>query len=118
MDTRRKIVSAADAARDPGQVVVRGYFDPLCVSAVRRLEQLACGDASLTILLAPPVQPLLPDSARADLLAGLHAVRNVVVTDGTIPAEFVEASIVDETEGDLQRTRELMEHVRRRQNAQ
>ena len=117
MDTRVKIVSAADAAGDPGAVVMRGYFDPLIVAHVRRIEELARGDASVTILLASPAQPLLPDSARAELLAGLRVVKNVAVADGPIPAEFAAATIIDETNGDLQRGRELMEHVRRRQDA-
>ena len=117
MDTRGKIVSAAVAACDRGTVVVRGCFDPLAVAHVRRIEELACGAATVTILLTSPAWPLLPDRARAELLAGLRAVKNVVITVGTIPAEFAGTAIIDESESDLLRARELMDHVRRRQDA-
>jgi bifunctional ADP-heptose synthase (sugar kinase/adenylyltransferase) len=117
MDTRNKIVTASHAAKEPC-ALVRGYFDPLCVAHVRRLEEIAnAGGGPVTILLDSPPRPLLPVAARAELLAALHVVKHVVIAVGVRPVEFQGAAIMDETHGDLLRIQDLMEHVKRRQNA-
>jgi hypothetical protein len=117
MDTRNKIVNAAQAAKDPGGLV-RGYFDPLCVAHVRRLEAFAdAGGGPVTILLDSPPQPLLPVAARAELLAALHVVKQVVVAEGSVPEVFRSLAIADESSADLVRVQDLMEHVKRRQDA-
>ncbi len=117
MDTRKKIVSAAQAATDPG-ALVRGYFDPLSAAHVRRLEAIAgAGGGPVTILLNSPPRPLLPVAARAELLAALRVVKQVVVAEGPLPEEFQAAAVEDESSADLLRLQELMEHVKRRQNA-
>lgn len=118
MDTRSKIVTAAHASIRPAATLVRGYFDPLSVAHVRRLEKIAdAGGGPVTILLDSPPQPLLPVAARAELLAALHVVGYVVIAEGPTPIEFCGAPIIDETRDDLRRLQELMEHVQRRQNA-
>ena len=115
MDTRNKIVSAAEAAKDTG-TLVRGYFDPLCAAHVRRLEALA-GAGPVTILLDSPPQPLLPVAARAELLAALRVVKQVVIAGDESMPEFQGRPVTDESGSDLGRLQELMEHVKRRQNA-
>ena len=117
MDTRNKIVSAAQAGNGVGPLV-RGFFDPLSVAHVRRLEKIAGeGGGPVTILLDSPQRPLLPVAARAELLAALRVVRQVVIAEGVLPAEFRDAILGDESQDDLVRLHELMEHVKRRQNA-
>ena len=118
MDTRSKIVSAAQASIRPAAALVRGYFDPLTVAHVRRLEKIAdAGGGPVTILLDSPPKPLLPAAARAELLAALRVVKHVVIAEGPAPVEFRGIPIIDETRGDLRRLQELMEHVQGRQNA-
>lgn len=118
MDTRSKIVTAAQAAIKPAATLVRGYFDPLCLAHVRRLEEIAhAGGGPVTILLDSPPLPLLPVSARAELLAALRVVGYVVIAEALAPLEFRGAPIIDELDDDLRRLQELMEHVQRRQNA-
>jgi len=114
MDTRNKIVTAAEAAAAHSGSLVRGYFDPLAVAHVRRLEELT---KPVTILLDSPEQPLLPVAARAELLAAVHAVKHVVIAEHGVPPEFAGMHMIDERSGDEQRLRELMDHVLARQNA-
>ena len=116
MDTRIKIVTASHAAKEQA-ALVRGYFDPLSVAHVRRLEEIAnAGGGLVTILLDSPQRPLLPVAARAELLAALLVVKHVVIAVGALPVEFQGAMIMDETQGDLLRVQDLIEHVKRRQN--
>ena len=114
MDTRTKIVSAATAAQLHHGTFVRGYFDPLTVAHVRQIEELT---GPVTILLDSPPRPLLPVAARAELLAALTAVNQVVISENDVPPEFAAHQVMDERDGDLRRARELMDHVMRRQNA-
>jgi hypothetical protein len=110
MDTRRKIIDAAQAASiaASGAIVVSGYFDPLVASHAEKLSALKTGE-TLLVLIATPDNAILPAAARAELVAGLRAVDYVAeLTDGLIPQIRLEQE-------DTERFAALLEHVRARQ---
>lgn len=110
MDTRTKIVPAAEAARlaAAGVTVVSGYFDPLLAAHAERLQQLK---RPLLVAIAEPVDPILPARARAELVAGLAVVDYVAESlDGLAPQTRLEAE-------DERRLQDLIAHVHARQGA-
>lgn len=76
MDTRTKIIDAAQAIRiaQAGATVVSGCFDPMIASHAERLATLKREDTPLLVLIATPQDAILPALARAQLVAGLSAV--------------------------------------------
>lgn len=109
VDTRRKIIAGADAARmvEQGAMVVSGYFDPLLASHAGRLKQLKRG--TLIVAIEDPPHPILERRARAELVASLKAVDFVVESrDGLTPQVRLEQE-------DVRRLEELIAHVRARQ---
>jgi len=100
---------------------VTGYFHILRAAHARELEQVRTrnGARTLVVVVLPAAGELLPQRARAELAAALRVVDYVVTADdgdvdGIIgrlePVELVRL----ETD-DALRTRQLMEHVHRRQ---
>jgi bifunctional ADP-heptose synthase (sugar kinase/adenylyltransferase) len=90
LDTRTKIVSAAEARqRLAGQSAhwLSGYFDPLLAEHVRMLRQNTAAGCRLVVEIANPPQPLLPARARAELVAALAIVDYVVLADGAKTSE-------------------------------
>lgn len=84
MDSRGKIVSGnavqprlAAWTGDDIQVV-SGYFDPLLSQHAERLETLKRRGAKLVVVLTDPAEPILPASARAELVAALRMVDLVI----------------------------------------
>jgi hypothetical protein len=113
LDTRGKIIDAAHAGRiiASGATVVSGYFDPLIASHAERLARLKPGDSKLLVLIATPVNAILPAAARAELVAGLRAVDYVSeLADGLRPQIRLE-------EEDNDRYRMLLQQVHARQKA-
>ena len=89
MDTRAKIIDLEQAARLRGPLtLVAGFFDILHAGHARFLEGLRSGDATLLValyddsslcrLLGRP-RPVLPELARAQLVAALAAVDYVLI---------------------------------------
>lgn len=111
MDTREKIVDAAEAASiaAAGATVVSGYFDPLIASHAERLSSLKSSGAKLLVLIATPPDAILPAAARAELVAGLRAVDHVAEL-----ADGLTAQIKLEQE-DSERFAALLKHVHARQ---
>ena len=106
MDTRHKIVDAAQAASiaAAGATVVSGYFDPMVASHAERLAALKTG-AKLLVLIATPENAILPAAARAELVAGLRAVDYVAeFADGLTPQIRLEQE-------DAERFTLLLRHV-------
>jgi bifunctional ADP-heptose synthase (sugar kinase/adenylyltransferase) len=116
VDTRTKIVSAAEAARigASGAMVVTGYFDPLLAAHSERLARLKRHGLPLIIAISDPENPILPTRARAELVAGLAVVDYVVESaDGLAPAGLApEVRLEQEHVTDLD---ELIERVHARQ---
>ena len=94
MDTRTKITSAWLNLSHPKVRLVAGHFDPLLPEHVRHLEKLAQPDQLLIVVVTNPPDPLLPQAARAELLAALsmvdHVVMNEDVDETRITREFVD----------------------------
>ena len=113
MDTREKIIDAAQAAAiaASGATVVSGYFDPLMVSHAERLAALKPDGKKLLVLIATPADAILPAAARAELVAGLRAVDYVSeLAGGIVPQIRLELE-------DVQRFQALLRHVHLRQKA-
>src|SRR5260370_36373050 len=110
LNTRGKIISAealAELAEHRRLCVVRGYFDPLLPEAVRWIEQMKADE--LAVVVDTPPDPLLPLSARAELVCGLRAVRYVVAPEpGEMPALRCNAAVIPEGRD------EFMAYVRKR----
>lgn len=123
VDTRTKILSepAAWPAFARPLVLVTGYFDILRAADVRELTALrgrAGGGTLLVLVLAHPGE-LSPPSDRAQLVAAMRMVDYVLTADpedldrliGSLrPQERVSLEA-----GEARRTRQLIEHVHRRQ---
>jgi bifunctional ADP-heptose synthase (sugar kinase/adenylyltransferase) len=128
VDTRAKLLSA-DAAialacnlKRQGRklLVVTGSFDVLLAIHALDLQNVrdGTGAAALMVVLTPPSVPLLPDRARAELVAALHMVDYVVTAgDGSLE-EFLSRLPADEVvtrqAADEEQTRLLMAHVHSR----
>jgi len=128
MDTRSKVLNWAAAGealgkrakrKTPGVVVV-GYFDPLLASHVRRLEEIGAGQ-KLFVVVTSPAKPLLAAEARAELVAALESVENVVVAPADRLQDLLRlapaGSLVLDQASDAARTGELIRHVHARQTA-
>lgn len=122
MDTRSKIVDrgrlaeiAAGIRARGGRIrIVRGPFDVLLATHVRRLRALADGGATLVVEIGEPPQPLLAARARAELVAALEPVDYVVLGRGEAgPGD----EIVEEGADHERAFRELVRHVHERRSA-
>jgi len=92
--------------RDKPARWVSGYFDPLLAEHVRRLRECVTNGQLLVVEVADPAQPLLPQRARAELVAALALVDYVVLGNGQPSAGIVDAEV----------TTQFVEHVLRRHN--
>lgn len=113
MDTRTKIVTPAEATRIAagGATIISGYFDPLLAAHAERLQQLKRPGLPLLVLIADPVNAVLPARARAELVAGLAIVDHVAESpDGLTPQVRLEQE-------HQRRFDELIELIHARQRA-
>jgi len=83
---------------------VTGYFDPLLAEHVRRLAQNTAPGQLLVVEIANPESPLLPQRARAELVAALSMVDYVVLGNGQPSEKILDAGV----------TSEFIDHVLRR----
>lgn len=93
MDTRSKIVDTKEVLkRTNGKPIrwVSGYFDPLLAEHARRLRRLRTPGTALAVVIEDPPQPLLPQRARAELVAALAAVDYVVIEAGEVTHQRLE----------------------------
>ena len=113
MDTRTKIVDAAQAACivQGGATVVSGYFDPMVASHAERLAALKRSGEPLLVLIATPPEPILPARARAQLVAALSVVDYVCDAPGGLTPEIS----LDDEHAEL--LIQLIDHVHARQRA-
>ena len=117
MDTRNKIIDAAQArslAAAGGTadiLMISGYFDPLVSSHAKRLAELKTGGAKLLVVIATPINAILPARARAELVAALAVVDYVTEADGSLTPQ-IRLEHEDEARLDA-----LIEHVNARQRA-
>jgi bifunctional ADP-heptose synthase (sugar kinase/adenylyltransferase) len=103
LDTRSKIIAleqAREKLRDSPAHWVSGDFDPLLAEHVRRLREHAVPGRVLVVEVTNPARPLLPQRARAELVAALAMVDYVVLGNGQ-PGAIVDAGV----------NRSFVEHV-------
>ena len=115
MDTRSKIISAAEAKRlygSPAVRFVRGTFDPLLAAHAADLTGAAEAGFKLVVVIESGTNPILPVKARAELVAGVRAVDYVVPLE--TGEEFVLSAGRDFVAEHEARLTGLIEHVRRR----
>jgi hypothetical protein len=106
LDTRSKIISyeqALNLARNEPVRWLTVHFDPLLAEHARRIQAARAPGHRLIVVVTNPALPLLPQRARAELVAALADVDYAVMQDG-ISEEAEDAGI----------TREFVDHVRRR----
>ena len=113
MDTRIKIIDAAEAARIAGEgaTVVSGTFDPLTAATAERLAGFKENGGRLLVVITTPPDAILSARGRAELVAGLACVDYVCEqAPGLTPAVALE----DEHRAGLA---QLIRHVHARQHA-
>ena len=125
MDTRNKILSPQAAPRDC--TVVTGAFDVVLAEDARQLAEIRAShpDRALLVVVMPLREELLPQRARAELVAALRMVDYVVTADDATPgaatdallASLEPAQLVRLEEVHAARKRQLMEHVHSRQTS-
>ena len=108
MDTRTKIVGfeqALEIAREREVLWVTGHFDPLLAEHARRVREFVKPGQPLIVVVTNPPSPLMPQAARAELVAALADVDYVVLRESPGPS--------DEPE-DARITQDFIAHVVRR----
>jgi hypothetical protein len=125
MDTRNKIVNPEAAPR--ACTVVSGTFDVVLAEDARELAEIRARHPGrpLLVVVLPLAAPLLPERARAELVAALRMVdyvvtapdaANAAATDALLAA-LEPAHLVRLEGAQAERKRQLMEHVHRRQTS-
>ena len=118
MDTRSKILSLDAALRLPRGTVtlVSGYFDALRAGHARDLAGLR---GPLLVAVLPLVGELLPQAARAEMVAALRVVDYVVIANekdlDALIARLAPRELVRLEAADAARVRQLRDHVHSRQ---
>jgi bifunctional ADP-heptose synthase (sugar kinase/adenylyltransferase) len=99
LDTRTKIVplhEVAERLHNGSATRISGHFDPLLAEHIQRLAEARKPGRQLVVEITNPVQPLLAQRARAELVAALSVVDFVVLgdvepgVDADISARFIE----------------------------
>ena len=118
MDTRNKILTAAAALAIPRPfAIVTGTFDVLRAEHARELQEARSrsGAARLLVIVLPRSSELLPQCARAELVAALRVV-DYVVASGPLELEGIlnalePIHLVRLEEADELRSRQLREQI-------
>jgi glycerol-3-phosphate cytidylyltransferase-like family protein len=94
MDTRTKISRTCFSLSGQKIQLVTGHFDPLLPEHARRLQQLTRPNQLLIVVITNPPNPLLSQTARAELVAALNMVDHVVISqeadDAQITRQFID----------------------------
>ena len=122
MDTRNKILNAADARRIAGPLtLVTGYFDVLRQEDVRELTAAAApepGAPRLLVAVLPLEGALLAQQSRAELVAGLRVVDYVIAASENEAEDLIQAiqprRVVRLEAGHARLAQELRERIHRR----
>ena len=118
LDTRSKILTLEAARGLHSVTLVTGAFDVLRAAHLRELR--AAPGTSLLVAVLPLAGEILPQRARAEMVAGLRMVDYVVIANESELDALIQwlapGTIVRLEATDAERTRRLIEHVRRRQN--
>lgn len=118
MDTRSKILTLDGALQLPSGTLTMavGYFDALRAAHTRDLASLP---RPLLVVVLPLSGELLPQSARAEMVAALRMVDYVVAAENkdldALAERLAPRQIVRLEVRDAERNQQLIEHVQRRQ---
>jgi glycerol-3-phosphate cytidylyltransferase-like family protein len=125
VDTRTKILTvAAAAALEPARplLLVTGAFDVLRAEQARDLTEARerTGAKSVLVVVLPPANEIFPLAARAEMVAALRMVDYVLPAENDdwegLAGPLHPVETVRLEEADRRRTRQLIEHVHRRQS--
>jgi bifunctional ADP-heptose synthase (sugar kinase/adenylyltransferase) len=86
LDTRSKIIPIEEARQRLAAtraLWLSGHFDPLLAEHARRLREHVAPGQTLIVEITNPANPLLPQRARAELVAALASVDFVVLGNGS-----------------------------------
>ena len=117
MDTRRKILTLAAAlALPPGELTLAaGFYDALRAAHLRDLAALP---RPILAVVLPCPDELVPQPARAEMLAGLRRIDYVVMAEESdLPAlieRLAPRAVVRFEAADQDRVQQLIQHVHRR----
>jgi len=120
MDTRTKILTLDAASRLPqgSLTIAAGYFDALRAAHAR---ELAAFDRPLLAFVLSLAGELVPQRARAEMVAALRVVDYVVAADerglDALVERIVPRQIAHLEAADAARVRQLIEHVHRRKTS-
>jgi hypothetical protein len=78
---------------------VSGHFDPLLAVHVRRLREMSAPDQELAVLVTNSESPLLPQRARAELVAALAPVAWVAMQEGPGASDLDDDRVTQEFVG-------------------
>ncbi|HYK16736.1 MAG TPA: hypothetical protein VEV37_01890 [Bryobacteraceae bacterium] len=98
LDTHAKILTVEEALQRLEQKPVcwvSGHFDPLLAEHVRRLKSCATPGKLLVVEVTNPLQPLLAQRARAELVAALAMVDHVVLSERPPSNDSTDAAITE-----------------------
>jgi hypothetical protein len=99
LDTRAKILTAAEAReklKNPPVRWISGHFDPLLAEHTRRLISSAAPGKLLVVEIIEPLQPLLSQRARAELVAALAVVDYAVLSDRNASNDPIDTAITEQ----------------------
>lgn len=122
MDTRTKILTAAAAAAlEPARplLLVTGHFDILRAEHARALNEARerTGAQSVLVVVLPLAAEIVPQAARAEMVAALRVVDYVLPAENddweSVAGALQPVEVVRLEEADARRTRQLIEHVHR-----
>jgi glycerol-3-phosphate cytidylyltransferase-like family protein len=122
VDTRSKILTLGEALALPGPLAIAaGSFDLLRAEHACELRRITPGSAKLLVVVLPSPARLFTDRARAEMVAALRVVDYVVTADDEdlerLSRAHPSTRVVRMDAADRRLIRQLVEHVRRRQNA-
>jgi bifunctional ADP-heptose synthase (sugar kinase/adenylyltransferase) len=98
LDTRSKIISLEEARKRRGEkptIWLAGHFDPMLAEHVRRLGERGAPGRLLIVEVTNPARPLMPQRARAELVAALSLVDYVVLGNGASDSAGIDGSITE-----------------------
>ena len=101
--------------------MIVGHFDPMTAAHTRRLAEVRLHTGSIAVIVTDPPDPILPQRARAELVAALRTVDYVVAAVHNTSAEIVARlhphKVIEEEIADIRRAQDLVAHLHRRQVA-
>ena len=113
--------AAAAIGQSGNLTAIVGHFDPMTAAHARRMSDFCriSGPIVVVVIVTDPPDPILPQRARAELVAALHAVDYVIAamhnTSAEIIARLQPDEVIQEEEADVRRTQDLIAHVHRQQ---